>query len=93
MFTGLIADLGYVREVKVDSDGATLEIATHLAGELSEGDSVAVNGVCLTATSVGEESFRTQAMVETLRRSSLEGLQKGSAVNLDRALDDHPKGR
>lgn len=86
MFTGLIADLGNVREVERDADGATLEISTLLAGELREGDSVAVNGVCLTATSVGDRSFRAQAMVETLRRSSLEGLQSGSTVNLELAL-------
>ena len=86
MFTGLIADLGSVCGVETDSDGATLEISTRLAGELSEGDSVAVNGVCLTATSVGEESFRAQAMAETLRRSSLELLRAGSAVNLELAL-------
>ncbi len=71
MFTGLIADLGSVRSVESDSDGATLEISTRLAGELHEGDSVAVNGVCLTATTVSGQSFRAQAMVETLRRSSL----------------------
>jgi len=86
VFTGLIADLGSVREVEMGSDGATLEISTRLAGELGEGDSVAVNGVCLTATSVREDSFRAQAMAETLRRSSLELLQNGSAVNLELAL-------
>lgn len=86
MFTGLIADLGSVREVELGSDGATLEISTRLAGELCEGDSVAVNGVCLTATSVGEASFKAQAMAETLRRSSLELLRSGSAVNLELAL-------
>ena len=86
MFTGLIADLGSVRGVERDSDGATLEISTLLAGELREGDSVAVNGVCLTATSVGDGSFRAQAMEETLRRSSLENLLPGSPVNLELAL-------
>jgi riboflavin synthase len=86
MFTGLIADLGSVRSVESDSDGATLEISTRLAEGLHEGDSVAVNGVCLTATAVGGQSFRAQAMVETLRRSSLERLVPGSAVNLELAL-------
>jgi riboflavin synthase len=86
VFTGLIADLGSVRGVERDSDGATLEISTMLAAELSEGDSVAVNGVCLTATSVGDRSFRSQAMAETLRRSSLENLLPGSPVNLELAL-------
>jgi riboflavin synthase len=86
VFTGLIADLGSVLGVERDSDGATLEISTMLAGELSEGDSVAVDGVCLTATSVGDGSFRSQAMAETLRRSSLENLLPGSPVNLELAL-------
>ena len=86
MFTGLIADLGEVQGVEVGADGATLEISTRLAGEIGEGDSVAVNGVCLTAISVGDGSFKAQAMAETLRRSSLEGLQSGSSVNLELAL-------
>jgi riboflavin synthase len=86
MFTGLIADLGNVRGVERDSDGATLEISTRLAGELREGDSVAVNGVCLTATTVENRGFRAQAMAETLRRSTLESLQRGSPVNLELAL-------
>lgn len=86
MFTGLIADLGSVVGIVRDSDGATLEVATALAGELAEGDSVAVNGVCLTATAIDGGAFRAQAMQETLRRSSLERLQPGSRVNLELAL-------
>ncbi len=86
MFTGLIADLGSVRGIERDSEGATLEISTRLAGELGEGDSVAVNGVCLTATAVDGEGFRAQAMEETLRRSSLGDLAVGSPVNLELAL-------
>jgi riboflavin synthase len=86
VFTGLIADLGSVRSIERDADGATLEISTRLAGELTEGDSVAVNGVCLTATGVHEGGFRAQAMAETLRRSSLERLGVGSRVNLELAL-------
>lgn len=86
MFTGLIADLGSVKDVERAADGVTLEISTRLAGELHEGDSVAVNGVCLTATAVQAGSFRAQAMQETLRRSSLEQLGGGSPVNLELAL-------
>ncbi|MGC2373912.1 MAG: riboflavin synthase [Solirubrobacteraceae bacterium] len=86
MFTGLIADLGKVGDVERSADGATIEIATRLAGEIAEGDSVAVNGVCLTATAVNRGGFRAQAMAETLRRSSLEGLAVGSPVNLELAL-------
>lgn len=86
MFTGLIADLGKVGDVERSADGVTIEIATRLAGEIAEGDSVAVNGVCLTATAVNRGGFRAQAMAETLRRSSLEGLAVGSPVNLELAL-------
>jgi riboflavin synthase len=86
VFTGLIADLGSVSSVERDREGATLEISTHLTTEISEGDSVAVNGVCLTATAVEGESFHAQAMRETLRRSSLDTLTVGSPVNLELAL-------
>ncbi|HEY8304554.1 MAG TPA: riboflavin synthase [Solirubrobacteraceae bacterium] len=86
MFTGLIADLGGVRAIERDRDGATLLVSTRLADELAEGDSVAVNGVCLTATAVDGEGFRAQAMEETLRRSSLGDLAVGSPVNLELAL-------
>lgn len=86
MFTGLIADLGSIASVERDADGVTLEISTTLAGKLAEGDSVAVNGVCLTATAIRDGAFRAQAMQETLRRSSLERLQPGSRVNLELAL-------
>lgn len=86
MFTGLIVDLGSVAGVRRDDDGATLTIATALAGELSEGDSVAVNGVCLTATAVHDGAFDTQAMIETLTRSSLQDLDVGAPVNLELAL-------
>jgi riboflavin synthase len=86
MFTGLIADLGSVKGIESDADGVTLEISTALAGELAEGDSVAVNGVCLTATAIDDGAFRAQAMRETLRRSSLQRLRPGSRVNLELAL-------
>jgi riboflavin synthase len=86
MFTGLIADLGQVAALELDRDGALLTIATALAAEIGEGDSVAVNGVCLTATEIDEAGFRAQAMNETLRRSSLGGLTAGSHVNLELAL-------
>lgn len=86
MFTGLIADIGSVTELLRDEDGALLSIATALAAEIGEGDSVAVNGVCLTATEIDEGGFRAQAMAETLRRSSLDRLQPGSPVNLELAL-------
>lgn len=86
MFTGLIAELGSIAGVARDPDGTTLEISTGLGGELAEGDSVAVNGVCLTATRVHQGGFAAQAMAETLRRSTLAGLDVGSPVNLELAL-------
>ena len=86
MFTGLIADLGSVAALEQDVEGATLQISSGLAADLREGDSIAVNGVCLTATAVGETGFQAQAMAETLRRSSLGGLRAGSPVNLELAL-------
>jgi riboflavin synthase len=98
VFTGLIADLGHVEAVEADTDGATLRIATALADELREGDSIAVNGVCLTATAVragGDQAtpgpvqpgeFQAQAIRETLQRSTLGALVAGDRVNLELAL-------
>ncbi len=86
MFTGLIADLGRVETIVQGGDGATLRVATALAGELGEGDSIAVNGVCLTATHVDAVGFETQAMHQTLRRSTLGGLSPSDPVNLELAL-------
>jgi riboflavin synthase len=86
MFTGLIADRGRLRALERDDDGARLRIQTTLAPQLREGDSIAVNGVCLTATAVAGDAFDAQAMAETLRRSSLGELREGSPVNLELAL-------
>ncbi len=86
MFTGLIADLGSIVSREHDSGGAIFQIATRLAGEIDQGDSVAVNGVCLTATDVQTDGFRAQAMNETLRRSSLGALAAGSPVNIELSL-------
>jgi riboflavin synthase len=86
VFTGLIADLGSVAALERDGEGAQIEIHSGLASALQEGDSVAVNGVCLTATAVSDEGFQAQAMIETLERSSLGQLQVGSRVNLELPL-------
>ena len=86
MFTGLIASLGSVAGVDADDDGAMLDIASALGEQLREGDSVAVDGVCLTATDVRPDGFSAQAMIETLRRSSLGELTPGAHVNLELAL-------
>jgi riboflavin synthase len=86
VFTGLIADVGEVLELRRDQDGMRLRIATALAGQLARGDSIAVNGVCLTATAVAQGAFATEAMRETLQRSALGALRQGSGVNLELAV-------
>src|SRR4051794_28241132 len=86
MFTGLVQDLGTVRAVDATADGVRLAVQTRLAGELGVGDSVAVNGVCLTATAVAEGAFSADVMRETLRRSSLAEVATGSPVNLELPL-------
>ncbi|HEY7619709.1 MAG TPA: riboflavin synthase [Solirubrobacteraceae bacterium] len=86
MFTGLVADLGTVAEVHSTNDGVRLAIESELARELSEGDSVSVNGVCLTAVGLCGDRFGADVMNETLRRSSLAEVRPGSRVNLELAL-------
>ena len=86
MFTGLVADLGTVTAVDATPDGVRLAVQTALAGELHEGDSVAVNGVCLTATAIAEDAFAAEVMNESLRRSSLAEVAAGASVNLELPL-------
>jgi riboflavin synthase len=86
MFTGLVETTALVRRVEPDSDGARLEVETPLAAELKQGDSIAVNGVCLTAVDPDGERFKADVMAETLRRSSLGPLAAGDSVNLELPL-------
>jgi riboflavin synthase len=86
MFTGLVEDLGTVAAVDATGDGVRLTLESRLARELGEGDSVAVNGVCLTALGICGERFGADVMHETLRRSSLGEVAAGSRVNLELAL-------
>src|ERR1700754_2560398 len=86
MFTGLVQDLGKVTLVDATDDGVKLGVRTKLAGEIAEGDSVAVDGVCLTATAIADGEFRAEVMHETLRRSSLGEATAGSDVNLELSL-------
>ena len=86
MFTGLVQGLGRIGAIERSGDGARLTIETPLVAELHEGDSVAVNGVCLTATSLRNGSFVADAMNETLSRSSLGALEPGAQVNLELPL-------
>jgi riboflavin synthase len=83
VFTGLIADVGTVERLQAGPEGARLRIRTSLAGELGAGDSVAVNGACLTAAAVNDGSFEADVMNETLERTSLGGLDPGDRVNLE----------
>jgi riboflavin synthase len=84
LFTGLVQDLGEIVGVDASGDGVRLTIASGL--ELAEGDSIAVNGVCLTATAIGEGRFGADVMNETLRRSSLAEVAAGGRVNLELPL-------
>jgi riboflavin synthase len=86
VFTGLVQDLGTVTAVDATADGVRLAVRTALAGELALGDSVAVNGVCLTATDVSDGQFSADVMQETLRRSSLADAGEGRTVNLELPL-------
>jgi riboflavin synthase len=86
LFTGLVADLGAVVAVDATSGGVRLTVSSALASELGEGDSIAVNGVCLTAVAISTDGFGADVMNETLARSSLGGLAEGAPVNLELAL-------
>ncbi len=86
MFTGLIADLGRIEDIERSGDGVRLIVSSSLAGEIGEGDSVSVNGVCLTATNVHPTAFSTDVMNETLRLSSLAEARPGTPVNLELAM-------
>ena len=86
MFTGLIQDLGTVEDVEQTGDGMRLRIRGAVTGDLHEGDSVAVNGVCLTATAVDNGTFTADVMHQTLQTSSLHGVESGGRVNLELPL-------
>ena len=86
MFTGLVGDRGTVGPIEATAGGARLTVRTRLASEVATGDSVAVNGVCLTAVEATAEGFAADVMNETLQRSSLRGATDGSPVNLELAL-------
>lgn len=87
MFTGIVEELGTVRSVRRGPHSSVLSIsAKEVLSDLKVGDSVAVNGVCLTATTVDSGGFTADVMHETLNRSSLGALKAGSHVNLERAM-------
>ena len=86
MFTGLVLGVGRIASMERSESGARIVIETPLVAELHTGDSIAVNGVCLSATSLHDGSFLADAMNETLSRSSLGDLQVGAQVNLELPL-------
>jgi riboflavin synthase len=86
MFTGLVAGLGRVVRSERSDGGVRVTISSPLAGELHEGDSVAVNGVCLTATALERDAFAAEVMNETLARTSLRDIDAGAEVNLELPL-------
>lgn len=87
MFTGIIEELGKISAFKKQGSAARIEIAAKtVTAETNEGDSIAVNGVCLTVLNVQTNSFAADVSAETLNRSTLGNLQIGSTVNLERAV-------
>lgn len=87
MFTGLIEELGTIVAVKPLSEGRRIRIAAELTtSDLNNGDSIAVNGVCLTAMDVDQGGFFADVSPETLQRTTIGGLSPGSRVNLERSV-------
>lgn len=87
MFTGIIEELGTVGQMDRRPDSIKLTIQAHKVLEGTQiGDSIAVNGVCLTVTSMTDSYFTADVMHETMRRSSLSDIKSGSRVNLERAM-------
>ncbi len=87
MFTGIIEEKGKLLQVRMEGVSGSIKIAASKVLEGTKtGDSIAVNGVCLTVTQMDSSSFCADVMAETLRRSNLGSLTKGSSVNLERAM-------
>lgn len=86
MFTGIIKELGSVEAVETSDEGARLRIRADLASDLASGDSIAVNGACLTATAVGDGDFQADVMHQTLSLTTLGELEASSRVNLELPL-------
>lgn len=91
MFTGLIQDIGKITSITPNREGQEFVIQTKLAADIQSDDSVATNGVCLTATAVTTDSFKCQAIPVTLEKSNLGALKVGDAVNLELSLRPHDR--
>jgi riboflavin synthase len=86
MFTGLIEALGKIREIKSQAGGIRLGLTTDLTSALSPGDSLAVNGVCLTVVAADADVVHMDVSPETMRVTTIGGLARGATVNLERPL-------
>ncbi|MDE6834442.1 MAG: riboflavin synthase, partial [Ruminococcus sp.] len=87
MFTGIIEEIGTVKEIRHSGESSFIKIqADKIFSDMHIGDSIAVNGLCLTVTEFNNNIFRADVMNETLKRSSLGSLKNGSPVNLERAM-------
>ena len=86
MFTGIVEDVGIVKEVISIRSGVRLKIGSKISKELKNGDSVAVNGACLTVVERKEDNFSVEVSFETLNRTNLGKANSGKRVNLERAL-------
>lgn len=86
MFTGLIAEIGTLAAIERDAEGARLRVSSALAAGAAEGDSIAVNGVCLTVSAIAADGFEVEAMNQTLELTSVGSLDEGDRLNLELAL-------
>ena len=87
MFTGIIEELGVVKSIEKQNDALRITVEGPLVvSDIKRGDSIAVSGTCLTAVEHDNASFTADVMLETLKRTSLDGIQVGDPVNLERAM-------
>ncbi len=87
MFTGIIEEVGHIKTIRSISGGKRFNISARTVCEnTKKGDSIAVNGVCLTVTEIGTDNFWTEAVGETLKKTTIDEMKNGTAVNLERAL-------
>lgn len=87
MFTGIVEEIGHIEAIEKGNRSAKLVItANKILQDIQLGDSIAVNGICLTACRISKSNFTADVMAETMNRSNLGNLKKGSAVNLERAM-------
>jgi riboflavin synthase len=87
LFTGIIEEIGNLKDIKRGANNYELTISGHkILEDVKLGDSIAVNGVCLTVTSFSKEQFTVDVMPETIKATSLQSLGRGSRVNLERAM-------